>query len=262
MSALEPAPDTWFQELSIEFEDGSAELLRIERKPTGTHILRGRPEPWTKLSFHKCPCCPLPEAMLTCPAARSLQTTMSELRSRKSYERVKASAVDIEGRSQTVEWDLQSVGSTLVQLAVFASGCPVGRKLKPYLKGLPPFVDTMGFSRHIAAVILKKHGGSADAAGRELGEVLTPLHEVFLHLTRRIGADQQERSAPEQGEESAFCDAVPNSITQADAFAQGLAMRADRLFSEITAEVGWAEAEKPAPAAPASGGWLRRLFGG
>ncbi|MFA5137629.1 MAG: hypothetical protein WC728_00230 [Elusimicrobiota bacterium] len=264
---MDETPDGWYRQLSIQFEDGSVELLHIERKPTGTHIplLRERPEPWTKLTVHKCPCCPLPDILPTCPAAVSLQTTMSKLRSRKSIERVKATAIDANGRSQTVEWPLQAVGSSLVQLAVFASGCPVGRRLKPFLQGLPPFVSSLDLSRRIATMILQKHGGSIEASRQELAESLAPLHDVFTHLTRRIRVDEQDKIEGMDGIAALARDAVPNSITAVDAFAQLLAVRANSLFAQLSTDLGWTGAAKPArpaaPAQPKAGGWWQRLAG-
>ena len=265
---MDNSADGWYRQLSIQFEDGSVELLHIERKPTGTHIplLRERPEPWTRMTFHKCPCCPLPDMLPSCPAAISLQTTMSKLRARKSTERVKATAIDSLGRSQAVEWPLQSVGGTLVQLAVFSSGCPVGRRLKPYLAGLPPFVNSLDLSRRITALVLQKHGGSIEAARAELAETIAPLHDVFTHLLRRFRADEESRVGPgkAQGIEALGRDAVPNSISQVDAFSQLLSVRANALLSQLSVELGWTK--RPAQSSPAAenaGLWqkVRGIFG-
>ncbi len=247
-------PDVWYKELSIEFSDGTREYFHIERKPTGTHIplLKDKPEPWTDLKHHKCPSCPLPDLILSCPAALSLQTTLGKLRPRHSIERVKATAVDARGRSQTVEWTMQEVGATLVQLAVFATDCPIGRKLKPYLAGLHPFVSSLDLSRHIGEQILRKYGGSMEASKDELLSVLKPLHEIFMHLSERLKSDPNEAAG--EGGERLSRDAVPNSISTVDAFSQLLSLRADKLFGQLSKEAGWT---RPAPSdAPASGGGL------
>ena len=262
---MDETPDGWYRQLSIQFEDGTVEILHIQRRPTGTHVplLKEKPEPWTRLTFHKCPCCPFPDALPACPAAISLQTTMSKLRSRRSIEKVKATAIDAQGRTQTVEWPLQSVGAALVQLAVFASGCPVGRKLKPYLEGLPPFVSSLDLSRRIAAMILKKHGGSVEAARQDLAESLAPLHDVFTHLTSRIRMDERDRTEGIDGIKGLARDAVHNSITAVDAFAQMLALRSDSLFAQLSVDLGWlgVPTPKPTPVRRAAGGWWRRLAG-
>ncbi|MFH2202020.1 MAG: hypothetical protein ABIJ96_02795 [Elusimicrobiota bacterium] len=257
---MELTPDSWYQQLSIAFADGTVEVLHIERRSTGTHIPRRieHPEPWTRLTFCKCPCCPLTDNVPACPAALSLQTTMNKLRPRSSIEMVKATAIDAKGRSQTVEWPLQNVGSTLVQLAVFASDCPVGYRLKPYLAGLPPFVNSLELSQHIAAGILKKHGGSVEAARQELAATLTPLPDVFEHLTRRFRAgDAAGKEDPAPGPR----DAVPNSLISVDAFSKMLARRADKLYAELSTELGWAETGRAPAAQPERGGWVDRFLG-
>lgn len=233
--------DTWLQQLSIEFSDGTVVVLHIERKDTGTHIptVREKPKPWTKLEFHKCPSCSLPAYFPSCPAALSLQGTMAKLRPRSSTERVRATAVDAKGNARTVERDLQSVGSALVQLAVFESACPVGYRLKPYLAGLPPFADSLEMMRHVTRKILEKHGGSIEASRQELAEVLGPLGEVFVRLVRRIRSEDREAGAPDgKGGSRAFADAVPNSIVQVDAIAQRFAMQAEQLCDEVSGELG------------------------
>lgn len=130
------------------------------------------------------------------------------------------------------------------------------RALKPYVKGLPPFVSSFDLSRHIAAGILNKHGGSIEAARSELAEALAPLHDVFSNLASRIRADELKRPASADPLAMLSRDAVPNSITKMDAFAQRLAIGADEVFSEVSAELGWSE-RKPPPAAPPSGLWQR-----
>ncbi|MBI4424457.1 MAG: response regulator [Elusimicrobia bacterium] len=240
-SPPEPRPEpasAWFRELFVQFEDGSRQRLPIERKATGTHDprLAPMPAPWTRLGFHQCPGCPLQGPETACPAAVSMQATLDRLRDHRSFERVTATAVDGAGRSQTVEWPLQEVGSTLVQLAVFASGCPVGRECKPYLEGLPPFADAQALARKILASILRKHGGDWRGARAELQGVLARLHEVFVHLLERL---REGGASPTQ-------DAVPNSIVHLDTFVQMLGFRADSLFKAMTGKQSGAYQDAPA----------------
>lgn len=234
--------DSYFQELSIRFSDGTVEVLHIERRETGTHVPRPREKPkeWAKLACHKCSCCPLPDGIRYCPAALSLQATMGKLRPRTSVERVRATAVDGDGRTEAVEADLQSVGATLVRFAVFETACPVGYRLKPYVAGLPAFTDSLSIMRHITRRILEKHGGSVESARRELNETLGPLQEVYIRLCDRIRSEAPEdRPKAPDGTPEVIQDAVPNSIVQADAVAKRFALRADRLLDEVAAELGW-----------------------
>ncbi|MBI3298781.1 MAG: hypothetical protein HYZ75_11490 [Elusimicrobia bacterium] len=242
---MDAPPDSWFQELSIKFFDGTVQVLHIERRETGTHVPRSRekPAPWVMLAFNKCSSCTLPEGIRCCPAAQSLQGTMGKLRQRTSVERVRATAVDGEGRSESVESDLQGVGATLVRFAVFETACPVGYRLKPYVAGLPAFAGSLDLMRHVTRRILEKHGGSVETARQELAETLGPLQEVYIRLVERIrGAPEAEGPA---GGGTPFNDAVPNSIVVADAIAKRFAMKADQLFAEVSSELGWIDRKRP-----------------
>jgi hypothetical protein len=235
-------PDTWYQQISITFSDGTEEILHIERRETGTHVptKRVKPEPWVMLPFHKCPSCPLTAGIACCPAAQSLQTTMSKLRSRTSTERVKATVVDAEGREQSMETDLQNVGAVLVRLAVFESACPIGYEFKPKIQGLPPFVESMELIRHVMAKILEKHDGSVEAAREEAMRIVEPLREVFIHLVARLRNDPNKVQPVKDGTgKPVIADAAFNSIITVDAISQRFQFNADRLLGEISSELGW-----------------------
>ena len=234
-------PIGWYRQLDLEFADGTRSSLIIERKPTGTHLpLPVRPAAWTRLGYHKCPCCPIAGENGTCPAALSMQMTLETLRHRTSTEQVTATAIDDTGNRQTVSWPLQMIGSILVQLAVFSSDCPVGRRVKPHLKKLPPFAPSSELLKHLLVGILGTRGGEIKGAQREVRELIEPLRQVFVYLMLRL-----------RGDEQAHEDAIPNSIVHVDALAQLLSYQADQLTEQMAARLG---------AAPKPGFW-RRLFG-
>lgn len=217
----------WYTELFVQYADGKKERFEIERKPTGTHIPAVKsPAPWTKLGYRKCPCCPLPGDLGVCPAAISLQSTLDRLRHHTSTEVVTATIVDSAGRKESAAVPLQTVGGSLVQLAVFASECPVGRKLKPYLSGLSPFIA--------APELIQKLMERIVAAGASVEQLAKPLHEVFVYLLSRL-VDEGEK--PHE-------DAIPNSVVRVDAIAQALAFRARRLNEEMAGQLGWTQ-KKP-----------------
>lgn len=233
---------SWYQELSIRFADGGSKRFFIDRTRSGTHRPRNAAEPaaWTRLEHHKCPGCPLAPEQRHCPAALSLESTLDKLSGRISYEKVEATAVVDEERMVRVQWQLQQVGSVFVQLAVFASGCPLGLKFKPLLADLPPFSTGREFARHLVARWLAQHGGAVEECRRELEQAVEELRTVLAHLCRRLSDGRGLRG-----------DAVPNSIVQLDAFAGTLQLQANRLVSEL------------AGAARPRGFWLRlkALFG-
>jgi hypothetical protein len=230
----EPQPFGWYRKLTLKFADETRATVFIERRPTGTHVPAvSPPAPWTKLGFNKCPCCPLPGERGYCPAAVSLQTTLDQFRYRTSTETVTATAVDEAGLEQTVTAPLAAIGAIMVQLAVLSSQCPVGRKLKPYLKGLPPFADYNELLQHVLKGLFGAKDGAAEGARKDIEEVVRPLHEVLVYLQRRLrGGDE-----PHQ-------DVIPNSIVRVDAWAQLMRMEAERLNGELAAKLEWEK--KPA----------------
>lgn len=227
----------WYRELLVDFPDGKHVRFEITRKQTGTHIPQVRePAPWTALGYQKCPCCPLPGEQGRCPAALSLQLTLDRLRHHASTEVVQATAIDDGGRSQTVTAPLQRIGAVLVQLSVFAGECPVGRRLKPHLSGLSPFLELNEFIPQVLNRLV--------ADGSDVAQLVKPLHEVFIYLLKRLAGDEKWHE-----------DAIPNSVVSADALAQVLSFRARRLNNGLAGRLGWTEPKKPAP------GFLRRLLG-
>lgn len=230
----DPQPFGWYRKLTLKFADETRATMFIERRPTGTHVPAvSPPAPWTKLGFNKCPCCPLPGERGYCPAAISLQTTLDQLRYRSSTETVTAIAVDESGREQTVTAPLAAIGAILVQLAVLSSECPVGRKLKPHLKGLPPFADYNELLQHVLKGLFRTDDAAGEGARQDIEEKVKPLHEVLVYLQRRLrGGDEPQH------------DVIPNSIVRVDAWAQLLGMQAKALNEELTAKLD-ADPKKP-----------------
>ncbi|MFT5129416.1 MAG: hypothetical protein ACI8W8_003038 [Rhodothermales bacterium] len=224
--------DTWIHELTINFEDGSTETFFIELTRTGTFVLPEMPTdplPWTKLEHCKCPCCPLSAAFERCPAAESLETTLLRLRARNSCEVVDAVIIDGANRATTVHWQLQEVGSTFVQLAVFASSCPVGRKFKSLLRDLRPFSTSNELGQHLISKFLLKYRGEVGETKREVMDQLEPLRIVFQSLSKRLSGIGSKEGG----------DAVANSIINLDAFALNISVHLEEAFDEILEDLGW-----------------------
>lgn len=172
------------------------------------------------------PLLPLPGERGVCPAAVSLQTTLDQLRYRNSTETVTATAVDESGREQTITAPLAAIGAILVQLAVLSSDCPIGHKLKPYLKGLPPFADYNELLQHVLKGLFGADDGKGVVTRRDIEEKVKPLHEVLVYLQRRLrGGDEPHH------------DVIPNSIVRVDAWAQLLGMQAKALNDELRAKL-------------------------
>ena len=221
--------DGWYRELILKFEDGREEIFMIEMTRSGTFMLSEMNEPaeWTRLEHHKCESCPLSTSTEYCPAAESLETTLMRFKERNSFEKVMANAVDGAGRRTVVDGTLQEVGSVFVQLAVFSSSCPIGKKLRPLLNDLRPFATNNELTRFLVTKMLLKNRGDIDNAKREILRQLEPLHEVFSKLWARL---EDQKSAG---------DAVQNSIVRMDAFTMNVSLQVDNILGELADDMGW-----------------------
>lgn len=222
--------DGWYQELTITFQDGTTKTFYLHFTRSGRYVPDPRPPAaWTKLSFNKCPTCPLTDDRQTCPAAYSLDSTLMKLHGKVSSEVVKASAVDHLERRSEVSWPLQQVGSIFVQLALFSSGCPVGDQMRPLLNGLPPFASTNELMRHAVTKLLIRHKGDAENSKKEIRAALEPLHEILKHLIKRL----HEQFMAEGGG-----DAIPNSLARMDALTHLIDLHLEKVAEELSAELG------------------------
>ncbi len=218
-----------FKQLTIRFEDGSEESFYIELTRTGTFVVPNKDDAsdWTRLDFHKCPCCPLDsEKVGYCPAAESLESTLARLQDHFSYEKVTATVVDSARRSTIVHWQLQEVGSTFVQLAVFSSSCPVGRQFKSLLRDLRPFSTNEELSKHLIGKFLLKHRGEIEECQQDIIKKMEPLRIVFSCLAKRLSGNTGG-------------DAIANSIVRLDAFALNVSLYMEEVVKEITKDMGW-----------------------
>lgn len=234
---ISPQPDydtrndssAWITELKIRFQDGKEEHFFIELTKTGTYVVPEGDDScdWTRLDFHKCPCCPL-DSLKTefCPAAESLEATLHKLNGHYSYEKVSAEIIDANNRVTSVKWQLQEVGSTFVQLAVFSSPCPVGRQFKPLIKDLRPFSTNDELSKHLIGKFLLKHRGKKEECEQEIQRIMDPLRMVFSHLAKRISGNSSG-------------DAMANSIVRLDAFALNVSLHTEEVFKELSEDLGW-----------------------
>ena len=221
--------DSWYRELTITFADGQSAHLQLELSHTGTHVpaFVGAPAKWTRLAFHQCPSCPLPKELGFCPAAESLAATMRQFEGRISHEHVMATAVDEAGRRTSVEWPLQQVGAVLVQLAVFSSGCPVGKRFRPLLSDVRPFATRDELVSHLLRIVLLRYRTEPDdVLHQKVHTLLDPLHVVFSHLWKRLA-------------EGTTGDAMVNAVIRLDAFTMLVPLELDAALRDLASDLGW-----------------------
>jgi hypothetical protein len=218
----------WYQQLTLQFSDGTVEVLYLDMSRSGRHRPRPNlmPAEWTKLAFQKCPCCTLASGDY-CPAALSLEETLLTLRERKSFELVTATAMDPEERTTSVKWPLQKVGAAFVQIAVFCSGCPVGSRFRPLVRDLRPFATGRELSKHLVYKHLLQHKADAAASAAAVTEALKPLQEVFTGLFKRLQTVPLEAAQ----------DAIPNSIVLMHSVTMHLGAMVGKLIEEILGEL-------------------------
>lgn len=218
----------WITELVITFADGRHERFPILRTKSGSlkPPEHATPAPWTKLAFHKCDCCPLAETIEFCPAAQTLEMTIMKFRGRDSNEHVTATAIDSHQRHTVVDWSLKDVGSAFVQMAVFFSRCPIGKRFQPMLSNLRPFPTTQELARHLIGYYLLKHHGKYKASSNEIMTQLLQLRSVFQHLSKRLSATTDAGSAMD-------------SIGHLDQFAKLIVESLQEIYNEFAEEMQW-----------------------
>ncbi len=177
--------------LSIRFSDGEVLTWTPGFSLQGTlqwsRMSLQEPPAWVRLETFKCPACTLSEIdNPICPVAAVLAEFGHELANRDSFENVRVAVEEDDGREQVFrEVPLQQVAGELVRLAVFQSGCPVGRRIKPAMVRLRPFPQREEILKALAIFFaLRRQSGEDD--GEQQRDVMAALHEVFGCLAKRL----------------------------------------------------------------------------
>jgi len=191
--------------LRIILNDGRTLNWNLDFSDQGTlqmdRLLFSEPQPWIRLGYHKCPACRLEaETNPTCPVAEILAQYARDLAENKSFERVKVHIVEEDGRHILLtDVPLQNVVGELVRLAVYQSGCPVGRQIKPAMTRLHLFPTNEEILKALAQffALRARQPRRADAAFPETTrasgdldpeqlEFMNSLHDVFGCLSKRL----------------------------------------------------------------------------
>jgi len=148
------------------------------------------PPVWTQLEVFKCPACTLSkEETLFCPVAAVLSEFGHDLANRNSFETVRVSVEEEDGREQVFRAvPLQQVVGELVRLAVFQSACPIGRRIKPAMVRLRPFPTQEEILKAFAIffALRRESGVSSGENGDHQSAFMASLHEVFDCLSKRL----------------------------------------------------------------------------
>jgi len=181
------------QSLTIELEDGQKLRWNLDFSDQGTirmtrPLLKDDNLDWIGLEFHKCPDCPLkPNINPVCPVAEVLAQYARDLADRCSYERVVVEIVEENNRQMILrDIPLQTVVGELVRWAVFQSGCPIGRMIKPAMTRLPPFPKNEQILQAFAVFFALQNSDDPNQLKKEQAAFMHSLHEVFGHLSKRL----------------------------------------------------------------------------
>jgi hypothetical protein len=168
----------------ITFQDHSRKTVAVKIDPDTLALIRDEtpslPD-WTKLTFHKCPNCPLDESLHErCPVAVNLVEVIATFPGRRSFEEVDV-IVESPNRTYGHHTTLQATASSLLGLFMPTSGCPILDKLRPMVEMHLPFqTREETVFRMISMYLFVQH--VLDKGGRqgdwELGGLIAHLEEI------------------------------------------------------------------------------------
>jgi len=176
--------DNRVREFSVELDAESLSLIRKERA--------SYPD-WTRLSYRKCPNCPLSEKHHpNCPIAVNLVDVVEFFRNSISHEKVDVEIIT-EVRKYLKQSDLQTGISSLIGIYMVTSGCPIMDKLRPMVKTHLPFATPEETIYRILSMYLLaqyfvfKSGRKPDWDLQNLYEIYEQVQIVNKSFCQRLG---------------------------------------------------------------------------
>jgi len=171
--------------------------IRLDRATLEMQVpAQETPPDWTRLSYMKCPNCPLDEVEHPrCPVARNMVGVVDLLKDRLSYEEADVT-VEMEGRTYSKRTALQNACSSLIGIYTVSSGCPVLGKMRPMVDTHLPFMTPDESTYRLIAMYLTaqyfmhKWGQPADWELANLVRFLGEARETnaaFCHRLQSLG---------------------------------------------------------------------------
>ncbi|CCG08359.1 DUF6901 family protein [Pararhodospirillum photometricum] len=196
----------------------------------------GSPSPWTRLTVHPCPQCPLLGTQTPwCPFARALDGFVHRFDAFYSYERSIVEVVT-EQRTVVAQVSLQQAMASIVGLIGATSGCPTLAFFRPMARFHLPFASeeetlVRAFSLHLLENYLR--AGGAGEQRVSVDDLEARYAEV---ATVNRGMAERVRSAFHK-------DALVNAIIILDTFAQAVPFVVQEALAEL--RVIFAPVERP-----------------
>lgn len=194
--------DTLLFQYKFEFERGLETNFTVE---LDAHTLEvrasdtGPKPPWTKLKFHQCENCPLPDSVEYCPVAVNLARIVGAFREMASFESTIVT-VKTKERTYVKKTSLQKGISSIIGIYMTTSNCPIMDKLRPMARFHLPFATSEEtFFRSVstylmAQLVLSSKGHKPDWTLTRLLEYYKAINLVNKGMSDRL-AKASERDA-------------------------------------------------------------------
>lgn len=180
----------------FHFDDGEPREFTIELEKPGMHLRdetrRGPLPPWTLLTHHQCPGCPLDSATHPhCPAASAIVDVVETFKDVLSHEE---SLVEVVTPMRTYAARVKNTvaAGSLIGVYMAASGCPVLDKLRPMVLTHLPFASTeesiyRAISTYLMAqYFIARRGGVPDWTLENLGATYDEVNRVNQAFVKRL----------------------------------------------------------------------------
>ena len=175
---------------------------------------------WAKLSFQKCPNCPLEDTGVSaCPGALSLADVVNGFADVFSFDRVAVRVTTPERTYERLDMSVQSALSPLLGLLMVTSGCPILAKLRPQTRFHLPFATELETITRATSLYLLAQYFVAEKGGTPDWE-LEGLAQVYraTEVVNRAFANRLRAAAPKDANVNAlirlntFAHAMPETI--------------------------------------------------
>jgi len=213
----------------FDLTDGSGEvfgllldLKKIELRGQAGHT----PPAWAKLDFHQCPHCPFSsKAGEYCPVAANISPLVAPFEKLLSYDQIFLT-VTLPERQISQKTSVQRALSSLLGLAIAASGCPHTDFLKPMARFHQPLASEeetifRATSTYLLAqYFLRKTGRDADFDLEKLPGIFERMQVLNLGMAGRLRAASRT-------------DSSVNAIIQLDLYAKAMPLVIKQSLEEI-----------------------------
>jgi len=194
--------------LSVQYcfilEDGDRPTFNLKIDPQTMELVNNRPShlpPWTELTFHQCPNCPLtPQTHPQCPLSLNLVNIVNTSGKLASYDRIRVEVTTTD-RFIAQDTTAQKGISSMMGLIIATSGCPHTAAFKPMARFHTPLssveetVYRAASMYLLAQYFLIQEGESADLKLDGLTNIYRNIQLINESIAERLRAGSQTDSS-------------------------------------------------------------------